>query len=98
MIINPRCKCPLTVVQFYHTTLVKESASIGANATIVCGNTLGKHCLIRAGSIVTKNVPGYALVVGNLGKVIGSVSEVCKNLNLMRIEKHFAKNVGKIIC
>ena len=45
-ILNPKCKYPQVGAQFYIKTLVKEGASIGANATIVCGNTLGKHCLI----------------------------------------------------
>jgi len=53
---------------------------VGANATIVCGNTLGKHCLIGAGSVVTKDVPDYALVVGVPGKIIGWVSEAGKRL------------------
>jgi UDP-2-acetamido-3-amino-2,3-dideoxy-glucuronate N-acetyltransferase len=46
-------------------TLVKRGASIGANATIVCGVTLGDHCFVGAGSVVTRDVPAYALVVGN---------------------------------
>jgi len=62
-------------------TLVKEGSSIGANATIVCGITLGKHCLVGAGSVVTKDIPDYALVVGVPGKVIGWVSEAGKRLD-----------------
>ena len=46
-------------------TLVKKSASIGANATIICGNNIGSYSLIGAGSVVTKNVPDYAMVLGN---------------------------------
>ena len=61
--------------------MVKEGASIGANATIVCGHTIGKHCLIGAGAVVTKDVPDYALVVGNPGKVVGWVSEAGKKMN-----------------
>jgi UDP-2-acetamido-3-amino-2,3-dideoxy-glucuronate N-acetyltransferase len=49
----------------YKTTLVKKGASIGANATIVCGTTLGRYCFVGAGSVVTKDVPDYALVYGN---------------------------------
>ncbi|MBX7226683.1 MAG: N-acetyltransferase [Chitinophagales bacterium] len=59
----------------YRRTLVKTGASIGANATIVCGNTLGAFCLIGAGTVVTKDVPDFALIVGNPGKQIGWVSE-----------------------
>jgi len=74
-ILDPKCKYPQVGAQYYIKTLVKEGASIGANATIVCGHTLGRHCLIGAGSVATKDVPDYALVVGNPGKIIGWVSE-----------------------
>lgn len=80
-ILDPKCKYPQVGAQFYVKTLVKEGASIGANATIVCGITLGKHCLIGAGSVVTKDVPDYGLVVGIPGKLIGWVSEAGKRLN-----------------
>jgi len=80
-ILDPKCKYPQVGAQFYVKTLVKEGASIGANATIVCGITLGKHCLIGAGSVVTKDVPDYALVVGVPGKIIGWVSEAGKRLS-----------------
>ncbi len=56
-------------------TLVKRGATIGANATIVCGNTLGEYCFVGAGTLVNKNVPAYALVVGNPSKQIGWVCE-----------------------
>ncbi len=80
-ILDPKCKYPQVGAEFYINTLVKEGASIGANATIVCGHTLGKHCLIGAGSVVTKDVPDYALVIGNPGRVVGWVSEAGKKLN-----------------
>ncbi|MDX5585536.1 MAG: acyltransferase [Aureibaculum sp.] len=72
-IINPRS----AVIRRdeYKETLVKKGASIGANATIICGNTIGEFSLIGAGSVVTKEVPPYALVVGNPSKQIGWVSE-----------------------
>lgn len=59
----------------YNTTIVKKGASIGANATIVCGNTIGCFALIGAGAVVTKDILPYALVVGNPSKQIGWVSE-----------------------
>jgi UDP-2-acetamido-3-amino-2,3-dideoxy-glucuronate N-acetyltransferase len=59
----------------YEKTLVKKGASIGANATIVCGNDIGKFAFIGAGSVVTKSVPDYALMVGNPAKQIGWMSE-----------------------
>jgi UDP-2-acetamido-3-amino-2,3-dideoxy-glucuronate N-acetyltransferase len=80
-ILDPKCKYPQVGAQFYVNTLIKEGASIGANATIVCGHSLGKHCLIGAGSVVTKNIPDYALVIGNPGRVVGWVSEAGKKLN-----------------
>ena len=54
-------------------TRVKKGASIGANATIVCGNTIGEYAMIGSGSVVTKDVPAYALVAGNPAKQIGWV-------------------------
>jgi len=59
----------------YEQTLVKKGASIGANATIVCGNTIGEYALIGAGTVVTKDVLPYALVIGNPGRQMGWVSE-----------------------
>lgn len=59
----------------YVETLVRKGASIGANATIVCGNEIGAYALIGAGTVITKPVPSYALIVGNPGKQIGWVSE-----------------------
>ncbi len=79
-ILDPKCKYPQVGAAFYINTLVKEGASLGANSTIVCGNTIGKHCLVGAGSVVTKDVPDYALVVGNPARIIGWVSEAGKRL------------------
>ncbi len=59
----------------YSTTVVKKGASIGANATIVCGNNIGEYAFIGAGAVVTRHVPAYALVVGNPSKQIGWMSE-----------------------
>jgi UDP-2-acetamido-3-amino-2,3-dideoxy-glucuronate N-acetyltransferase len=59
----------------YAKTLVKKGASIGANATVVCGNDIGKYAFIGAGAVVTKNVPDYALVIGNPARQTGWMSE-----------------------
>jgi UDP-2-acetamido-3-amino-2,3-dideoxy-glucuronate N-acetyltransferase len=59
----------------YVTTLVKKGASIGANATIICGNTIGEYALIGAGAVITKDVKPYALVMGNPARQTGWVSE-----------------------
>lgn len=72
-IINPRSA--IIRKDEYQKTIVKKGASIGANATIVCGNNLGEYCFIGAGAVVTKEVLPYALVVGNPSKQIGWVSE-----------------------
>ncbi|MCH1613831.1 MAG: acetyltransferase [Flavobacteriales bacterium] len=72
-ILNPRSA--IIRRDSYIKTLVKKGASIGANSTIICGNTIGEYALIGAGSVVTKPVKPYALVVGNPGKQIGWVSE-----------------------
>ena len=74
-VIDPRCKYPQKGSEFYHKTLVREGASIGANATIICGNTIGKHAFIGAGAVITKDVPDYALMVGVPAKQKGWVCE-----------------------
>lgn len=87
-VINPRSA--VSRKHEYMPTLVKKGSSIGANATIVCGNTLGEYCFIGAGTVVVKDVPAYALVVGNPGRQIGWMSE--RGLRL-----HFDKN-GEATC
>ena len=72
-VINPRSA--IIRKDEYKVTLVKKGASIGANATILCGNTIGEFAMIGAGAVVTKEVKSYALVVGNPSKQIGWVSE-----------------------
>jgi UDP-2-acetamido-3-amino-2,3-dideoxy-glucuronate N-acetyltransferase len=72
-ILNPRSA--IVRRDAYVKTLVKKGASIGANATILCGNSIGEYALIGAGTVVTKPVKPYALIVGNPGKQIGWVSE-----------------------
>jgi UDP-2-acetamido-3-amino-2,3-dideoxy-glucuronate N-acetyltransferase len=94
-ILDPKCKYPQVGAQFYKKTLVKEGASIGANATIVCGNTLGKHCMIGAGSVVTKDVPDYSLVVGVPAKIVGWVSEAGKKLKFDESGKAYCEKSCK---
>lgn len=72
-VLNPRSAVPRR--DQYRTTHIGRGATIGANATIVCGHTIGAFALIGAGAVVTKDVPPYALVVGNPSKQIGWVSE-----------------------
>lgn len=77
-VINPRSA--VNRKNQYLKTVVKEGASIGANATIVCGNDIGKFAFIGAGAVVTKEIPDYALVVGNPSKQIGWMSEYGQKL------------------
>ena len=74
-ILLPRCEFPQRGSEFYDKTLVKKSASIGANATIVCGNTIGQYAMIGAGAVVTKDVPDFTLILGNPGKIVGWVDK-----------------------
>jgi len=71
---TPRSEFPQRGTEFYQKTLVKKSVSIGANATIICGVTLGEYSMIGSGSVITKDVPAFALVIGNPGKIIGWVN------------------------
>lgn len=75
--LTPRAKYPKGV-SGYKKTVIKEGASIGANATIVCGHTIGRWAMIAAGAVVTKDVPDYALMAGIPAKQIGWVCE-CGN-------------------
>ena len=75
----------------FQQTIVRKGATIGANATIVCGHIIGKYALVGAGSVVTKDVPPYALVLGNPAKVVGYVCKcgerLVQNDKLMYCEK-----------
>ena len=71
----PRSEFPQRGSVFYSKTLVKKSASIGANATIICGVTIGEYAMIGSGAVVTKDVPPYALVIGNPGRIVGKVDK-----------------------
>jgi len=87
-VINPRSH--VTRKSEYKQTIVKKGASIGANATVVCGNNIGEFALIGAGAVITKEVKPYALVVGNPARQIGWVSEYGHRL-------HFDAD-GKAVC
>jgi UDP-2-acetamido-3-amino-2,3-dideoxy-glucuronate N-acetyltransferase len=86
-IVNPRSS--VIRKEQYVTTNVRRGASIGANATIVCGNDIGEWSFIGAGAVVTKPVKPYALVIGNPARQLGWVSEFGHRLNFD--EKGFAK-------
>lgn len=78
-IVNPRSA--IIRKDQYAKTLVKKGASIGANATIVCGHDIGEYAFIGAGAVVTRNVPAYALLVGNPARQTGWMSEYGHRLN-----------------
>lgn len=78
-VINPRSA--IIRKDEYKETLVKKGASIGANATIVCGNPIGRYAMIGAGAVVTKPVPNFALLVGNPARQLGWVSIYGHRLN-----------------
>jgi UDP-2-acetamido-3-amino-2,3-dideoxy-glucuronate N-acetyltransferase len=74
-VFTPRSGTPRNSSADYLRTLVKKGASIGANATIICGNTIGEYAFIGAGSVVTKDVPPYAIVYGNPARIHGYACE-----------------------
>ncbi|HRZ43337.1 MAG TPA: acyltransferase [Bacteroidales bacterium] len=87
-VINPRSA--VNRKSEYLPTPVRKGASIGANATIVCGNEIGAYAMIGAGAVVTKDIPPYALVVGNPARQIGWVSEYGHRLSF--------DETGRAIC
>lgn len=88
--LTPRAKYPKGRIG-YQKTLVKSGASIGANATIVCGHTIGKCAMIAAGAVVVTDVPGYGLMAGVPAKQIGWICECGTVLD----EKLYCENCGK---
>ena len=71
----PRSEFPQRGSKYYDKTLIKKSASIGANATILCGITIGEYALIGSGAVVTKDIPPFSLVIGNPGRIVGKVDK-----------------------
>ena len=71
----PRSEFPQRGNENYLKTVVKKSASIGANATIICGITIGEYSMIGSGAVVTKDVPPHSLVIGNPGRIVGMLDK-----------------------
>jgi UDP-2-acetamido-3-amino-2,3-dideoxy-glucuronate N-acetyltransferase len=92
-VINPRSA--IVRKDEYKKTIVRKGASIGANATIVCGNEIGEYAMIGAGTVITKPVKPYALVVGNPAKQVGWVSEYGHRLNFDESGKALCKESGQ---
>src|SRR5699024_2563637 len=93
-VINPRSA--ISRKDEFKPTLVKKGASIGANATIICGITIGKYAMIGAGAVITTNIPDYALVVGNPGKQIGWISEYGHRLHFSSDNRAICKESGMV--
>jgi len=74
-VLTPRCAFPRNTSKDYHTTRIRHGASIGANATIVCGTTVGEWAFVAAGAVVTKDVPAYGLMKGVPAKLSGWACE-----------------------
>lgn len=91
--LTPRAKYPKGSAG-YKRTVLKEGATVGANATVVCGHTIGKWAMIAAGAVVTKDVPDYALMAGVPARQIGWVCECGQKLDIST-EKVFCRNCGK---
>ena len=90
-VINPRSF--IERKHEYRKTIVKKGATIGANATIVCGHNIGQYAFVGAGAVVTKNIPDYALIAGVPGKIIGWICK-CGNKLEFKKDKAVCKHCG----
>jgi UDP-2-acetamido-3-amino-2,3-dideoxy-glucuronate N-acetyltransferase len=84
-VLDPRCKYPQRGSDHYHRTLIKEGASLGANCTIVCGHTVGRHAFVAAGAVVTTDVPDYAMMMGVPARQKGWACECGEQLRDVKI-------------
>jgi len=92
-VVNPRSH--VIRKEEYQQTLMKKGSSVGANAVIVCGNTVGKFAFIGAGAVVTKDVPDYALVVGNPARLVGWMCDCGIKLDFGDKNECSCKECGK---
>jgi UDP-2-acetamido-3-amino-2,3-dideoxy-glucuronate N-acetyltransferase len=92
-VINPRSA--ISRKNEFKQTMIRKGATIGANATIVCGNEIGAYAFIGAGAVVTKPVAPYALIIGNPGKQSGWMSEFGHKLQFDQFNRAFCKESGE---
>jgi len=92
-VVNPRSEIPRK--DEYKRTLIKKGASLGANCTIICGNTVGEYAFVAAGSVVTKDVPAFALMVGVPAKQDGWISRAGHRLNFQSDNKAICSETGE---
>jgi UDP-2-acetamido-3-amino-2,3-dideoxy-glucuronate N-acetyltransferase len=78
----------------FRKTLVKKGATLGANVTVICGNTIGQYAFIGAGSVVTRDVPDYALVYGNPGKAKGWICQCAEEITFRSGKKYKKDRIG----
>lgn len=93
-VVNPRSE--IVRKHAFLPTLIKRGATLGANSTIVCGHTVGRYAFVGAGSVVTKDVADYALVVGNPGRFIGWICQC--GVKLVGTSRHPANNARCSAC
>jgi UDP-2-acetamido-3-amino-2,3-dideoxy-glucuronate N-acetyltransferase len=93
-VINPRAEIRRNIDE-YRPTLVKEGATIGANATVVCGHVIGRYAFVGAGAVVTKDVPDYALVYGNATRIAGWICECGEKLNFGNHNPHEGDGIAE---
>jgi UDP-2-acetamido-3-amino-2,3-dideoxy-glucuronate N-acetyltransferase len=94
-IVVPRSKYPQVGSKYYIKTLCKEGASFGANSTVVCGHTVGRFAFVGAGAVVTKDVPDFAVIVGNPARQVGWMSEAGTKLAFDKAGFAFCERSGK---
>lgn len=94
-IFNPRCLYPRNSKKFYRKTLVKNGASLGANATILCGVTIGRNAFVGAGAVVTHDIPDYGLVYGNPARLAGWMC-VCGEKLIFKNNKAKCKSCRRV--
>ena len=93
-VVNPRSH--IIRKDEYKQTLMKQGSSVGANAVIICGNTIGRFAFIGAGAVVTKDVPDYALVIGNPARIVGWMCDCGNRLAFGDNSDATCKSCGKI--